>query len=56
MIRKLFGERYGQKFAVTALELFPGNLVNHQVVKLLQFADYFKGCFCLFHKGSLSDA
>lgn len=42
MIRKLFGERYGQKFAVTALELFPGNLVNHQVVKLLQFADYLR--------------
>ncbi|XP_008230406.1 PREDICTED: uncharacterized protein LOC103329684 [Prunus mume] len=35
VIRKLFGERYGQKFAVTALELFPGNLVNHQVIEKL---------------------
>ncbi|KAJ9686602.1 hypothetical protein PVL29_015464 [Vitis rotundifolia] len=30
-IRKLFGERYGQKFAVSAVELYPGNLVNCQV-------------------------
>ncbi|ONI08590.1 hypothetical protein PRUPE_5G187400 [Prunus persica] len=35
VIRKLFGERYGQKFAVTALELFPGNLVNHQLIEKL---------------------
>lgn len=32
VIRKLFGERYGQRFAVVALELLPGNLVNRQVV------------------------
>ncbi|KAL0320224.1 UNVERIFIED_CONTAM: hypothetical protein Sradi_5283900 [Sesamum radiatum] len=30
-IRKLFGERYGQRFITSALELLPGNLVNHQV-------------------------
>ncbi|KAL0285926.1 UNVERIFIED_CONTAM: hypothetical protein Sangu_2757800 [Sesamum angustifolium] len=30
-IRKLFGERYGQRFVTSALELLPGNLVNHQV-------------------------
>ncbi|KAL2474563.1 Uncharacterized protein Adt_35299 [Abeliophyllum distichum] len=30
-IRKLFGERYGQRFAMAALELLPGNLVNHQI-------------------------
>ncbi|XP_050380328.1 uncharacterized protein LOC126797685 [Argentina anserina] len=34
-IRKLFGERYGQKFARDALELFPGNLVNYQVIEKL---------------------
>lgn len=32
VIRKLFGERYGQRFAVTAVELFPGNLVNREVI------------------------
>ncbi|KAA8524444.1 hypothetical protein F0562_010832 [Nyssa sinensis] len=31
VIRKLFGERYGQRFAMAALELLPGNLVNHQI-------------------------
>lgn len=36
MIRKLFGERYGQRFAVSAVELFPGNLVNHEVNNLYQ--------------------
>ncbi|XP_071724449.1 uncharacterized protein [Rutidosis leptorrhynchoides] len=30
-IRKLFGERCGQDFAVAAIELLPGNLVNDQV-------------------------
>ncbi|KAK4420878.1 hypothetical protein Salat_2038300 [Sesamum alatum] len=30
-IRKLFGERYGQRFVTSALELSPGNLVNHQI-------------------------
>lgn len=30
-IRKLLEKRYGHKFAKTAVELFPGNLVNHQV-------------------------
>lgn len=30
-IRKLFGERYGQRFAMSAVELYPGNLVNCQV-------------------------
>ncbi|KAI3465731.1 hypothetical protein Pfo_022394 [Paulownia fortunei] len=30
-IRKLFGERYGQRFVMAALELLPGNLVNHQI-------------------------
>lgn len=32
MIRKLFAERYGQKFALTAVELLPGNLVNREVI------------------------
>lgn len=31
-IRKLFGKRYGEKFAKAAVELFPGNLVNKQVL------------------------
>lgn len=31
VIRKLFGERYGQRFALVALELLPGNLVNQQI-------------------------
>ncbi|KAJ1434564.1 Vacuolar protein sorting-associated protein Ist1 [Sesbania bispinosa] len=30
-IRKLFGKRYGEKFATTAVELSPGNLVNKQL-------------------------
>lgn len=30
-IRKLFGERYGQRLATSALELLPGNLVNRQI-------------------------
>ncbi|XP_062009629.1 uncharacterized protein LOC133726160 isoform X1 [Rosa rugosa] len=34
-IRKLFGERYGQKYVISALELFPGNLVNCQVIEKL---------------------
>ncbi|XP_058218005.1 uncharacterized protein LOC131329005 isoform X2 [Rhododendron vialii] len=34
-IRKLFGERYGQSFALVALELLPGNLVNRQVMENL---------------------
>ena len=32
VIRKLFGERYGEKFVTTAVELSPGNLVNKQVL------------------------
>ncbi|CAK9151347.1 unnamed protein product [Ilex paraguariensis] len=31
VIRKLFGERYGKRFEMTALELLPGNLVNRQI-------------------------
>ncbi|KAL5774526.1 hypothetical protein ACOSP7_012083 [Xanthoceras sorbifolium] len=31
MIRKLFGERYGHKFAKAAVELCPGTLVNSQI-------------------------
>ncbi|KAJ8420677.1 hypothetical protein Cgig2_011132 [Carnegiea gigantea] len=31
LIRKLFGQRYGRKFATTAVEFQPGNLVNFQV-------------------------
>lgn len=27
-LRNLFGERYGQEFNTTALDLLPGNLVN----------------------------
>ncbi|KAM7529219.1 hypothetical protein LguiB_032629 [Lonicera macranthoides] len=32
VIRKLFGERYGQGLVELALELLPGNLVNSQVI------------------------
>lgn len=32
MIRRLFGERYGQRFTTVALELLPGNLVNLTVL------------------------
>ncbi|KAK3187880.1 hypothetical protein Dsin_027441 [Dipteronia sinensis] len=32
-IRKLFEDHYGKKFVMVAAELFPGNLVNHQVIK-----------------------
>ncbi|XP_059451611.1 uncharacterized protein LOC132182392 isoform X2 [Corylus avellana] len=35
VIRKLFGERYGQRFAMTAVELFPGNLVNREIKEKL---------------------
>ncbi|KAK2972782.1 hypothetical protein RJ640_028833 [Escallonia rubra] len=31
VIRKLFGERYGQRLAMISLELLPGNLVNRQI-------------------------
>ncbi|PIA30666.1 hypothetical protein AQUCO_05400043v1 [Aquilegia coerulea] len=34
-LRKLFGERYGQKFAMTAVELHHGNLVNRQIIENL---------------------
>ncbi|KAF6163135.1 hypothetical protein GIB67_024999 [Kingdonia uniflora] len=34
-LRKLFGERYGQKFATTSVELLPGNLVNRQMIEKL---------------------
>lgn len=32
VIKKLFGERYGHKFATTAMDLLPGNLVNKKVL------------------------
>ncbi|KAG6618161.1 hypothetical protein I3842_Q124300 [Carya illinoinensis] len=35
VIRKLFGERYGQRFALSAVELFPGNLVNREIKEKL---------------------
>nr|GLL34762.1 uncharacterized protein LOC109155862 [Ipomoea trifida] len=35
LIRKLFAERYGQRFAAVALDLLPGNLVNRQIKKNL---------------------
>ncbi|OMO59755.1 Late embryogenesis abundant protein, LEA-14 [Corchorus capsularis] len=34
-IRKLFGERYGQRFATAAVELLPGNLVNREIQEKL---------------------
>ncbi|CAH9099258.1 unnamed protein product [Cuscuta epithymum] len=34
-IRKLFAQRYGQRFARVALELLPGNLVNTQIKECL---------------------
>ncbi|KDP24157.1 hypothetical protein JCGZ_25814 [Jatropha curcas] len=44
-IRKLFRERYGQRFEMTALELLPGNLVNFQIKEKLSIQlvpDYVK--------------
>ncbi|KAL2331718.1 hypothetical protein Fmac_019299 [Flemingia macrophylla] len=35
VIRKLFGQRYGERFATKAVELFPGNLVNKQLKESL---------------------
>ncbi|XP_047159352.1 uncharacterized protein LOC124829825 [Vigna umbellata] len=35
IIRNLFGQRYGERFATTAVELFPGNLVNKQLKEKL---------------------
>ncbi|CAN8288254.1 unnamed protein product [Cochlearia groenlandica] len=34
-IRELFGQRYGQLFVTTSLELLPGNLVNSQIKEKL---------------------
>ncbi|OVA00543.1 protein of unknown function DUF292 [Macleaya cordata] len=34
-LRKLFGERYGHRFAMAAVELLPGNLVNRQIIEKL---------------------
>ncbi|XVE66214.1 hypothetical protein DITRI_Ditri08aG0062500 [Diplodiscus trichospermus] len=34
-IRKLFGERYGQRFATASVELLPGNLVNREIKEKL---------------------
>ncbi|KAI3889133.1 hypothetical protein MKX03_004296 [Papaver bracteatum] len=34
-LRKLFGERYGNRFAISAVELLPGNLVNRQLIQKL---------------------
>ncbi|KAI3901527.1 hypothetical protein MKW92_052511 [Papaver armeniacum] len=34
-LRKLFGERYGNRFAMAAVELLPGNLVNRQLIQKL---------------------
>ncbi|KAI3843984.1 hypothetical protein MKX03_000349 [Papaver bracteatum] len=34
-LRKLFGARYGNRFANAAVELLPGNLVNRQLIKNL---------------------
>ncbi|KAI3939902.1 hypothetical protein MKW98_029678 [Papaver atlanticum] len=34
-LRKLFGDRYGNRFAIAAVELLPGNLVNRQLIKYL---------------------
>ncbi|KAI3876382.1 hypothetical protein MKW98_021234 [Papaver atlanticum] len=34
-LRKLFGERYGNRFAIAAVELLPGNLVNRQLIQKL---------------------
>lgn len=51
MIRKLFGERYGQKFALTAVELLPGNLVNREVINFNNSNIIYGTYFCLFKKG-----
>ncbi|KAI3843024.1 hypothetical protein MKW92_009424 [Papaver armeniacum] len=34
-LRKLFGDRYGSRFAIAAVELLSGNLVNRQLIKYL---------------------
>ncbi|KAL5708718.1 hypothetical protein ACHQM5_019484 [Ranunculus cassubicifolius] len=34
-LRKIFGDRYGQKFAMNAVELLNGNLVNRQMIENL---------------------
>ncbi|KAI3918213.1 hypothetical protein MKX01_041533 [Papaver californicum] len=34
-LRKLFGDRYGNRFAIAAVELLPGNLVNRQLIQNL---------------------
>ncbi|CAN8321504.1 unnamed protein product [Cochlearia groenlandica] len=31
-IRELFGQRYGQRFVSSALQLLPGNLVNNEII------------------------
>ncbi|KAJ0879227.1 putative vacuolar protein sorting-associated protein Ist1 [Helianthus annuus] len=33
-IRKLFSQRYGERFEARALDLLPGNLVNFQVIDI----------------------
>ncbi|KVH96653.1 protein of unknown function DUF292, eukaryotic, partial [Cynara cardunculus var. scolymus] len=38
-IRKLFSERYGERFETTALELLPGNLVNFQIIENLSITN-----------------
>ncbi|KAF7823011.1 formin-like protein 13 [Senna tora] len=35
VIKKLFGQRYGDRFAITAVKLFHGNLVNQQLKEKL---------------------
>lgn len=45
MIRRLFEERYGQRFAVDTAEFFPGNLLNFQVVNCGFFKVEFKILF-----------
>ncbi|KAG5233415.1 Regulator of Vps4 activity in the MVB pathway protein [Salix suchowensis] len=39
-VRKVFGQRYGQRFEKTALELLPGNLVNFQVKEDFLFCQF----------------
>ncbi|GMH07225.1 hypothetical protein Nepgr_009065 [Nepenthes gracilis] len=62
MLRKLFGERYGQRFVTAAVELHPGNLVNLQIkekltmqpvpddVKGRLIEEIIRDCFFQLHK------
>ncbi|KAI3953021.1 hypothetical protein MKX01_028713 [Papaver californicum] len=47
-LRKLFGERYGNRFAIAAVELLPGNLVNRQVRSSLTLPYLWLTCIYIY--------